>query len=382
MPAERHDLIILGGGLAGGLAVLAVRAARPDLDIALVEPGPIGGNHLWSFFETDVAAADLPLVDRLVGHRWAGHDVRFPAHQRRLATGYRTIPSEALDRAVRAALPADRILATSATGASPISVTLAAGRTVLAGAVLDARGLAAAPAGLTCGWQKFVGQALTVPAGHGLDRPIVMDARVDQAEGYRFLYCLPLSATEVFVEDTYYADSPDLDPADLERRIAAYAEAQGWHVSAITRRESGVLPVVMGGDFDLFWPRADRIARAGVRAGLFHPLTSFSLPDAVRFAAWLAREAPLDARLGVAARAYAEEHWRRGRFDRLLARLLFRAADPPQRYRVLERFYRLPEPLIARFYAGRSTFADRLRILAGKPPVAVTRAIAALRERE
>ena len=39
MPAARHDLIILGGGLAGGLAALALRQARPELDVALVEPG-------------------------------------------------------------------------------------------------------------------------------------------------------------------------------------------------------------------------------------------------------------------------------------------------------------------------------------------------------
>ena len=123
----------------------------------------------------------------------------------------------------------------------------------------------------------------------------------------------------------------------------------------VARSESGVLPVVMGGDFDAFWPAGDRLARGGVRAGLFHPLTSYSLPDAVRFAGWLAREAPLDARLGRATRALALRHWRRGRFDRLLARMLFRAADPPQRYRILERFYRLPEPLIGRFYAGQST---------------------------
>jgi lycopene beta-cyclase len=136
----------------------------------------------------------------------------------------------------------------------------------------------------------------------------------------------------------------------------------------------------MGGDFDTFWPAADRLARGGVRAGLFHPLTSYSLPDAVRFAFWLAREAPLDERLGAATRALAKAHWQRGRFDRLLARMLFRAADPPQRYRVLERFYRLPEPLIGRFYAGRSTVGDRVRILAGKPPVPVRRAFAAMME--
>jgi lycopene beta-cyclase len=380
MPAARHDLIILGGGLAGGLAALALRQARAELDIVLVEPGPIGGNHLWSFFESDIAAADAALVDPLIGHRWSGYDVRFPAHRRRLAQPYRTIESEALDRAVRAALPAECIVAARAVEATPDCATLDDGRVLHARAVLDTRGLASAPPGLACGWQKFTGQALTIPAGHGLDRPIVMDACVDQADGYRFVYCLPFSATEVFVEDTYYADEPDLDPAQLAKRIAAYASAQGWTVTCMARQESGVLPVVMGGDFDAFWPAADRVARGGVRAGLFHPLTSYSLPDAVRFAYWLARKAPLDERLGAATRALAKTHWQRGRFDRLLARMLFRAAEPPQRYRVLERFYRLPEPLIGRFYAGRSTIGDRLRILAGKPPVPVARALGAMME--
>jgi lycopene beta-cyclase len=41
---------------------------------------------------------------------------------------------------------------------------------------------------------------------------------------------------------------------------------------------------------------------------------------------------------------------------------------------VLERFYRLPEPLVHRFYAGRLTFLDRARILSGRPPVPVLRA--------
>jgi lycopene beta-cyclase len=59
--------------------------------------------------------------------------------------------------------------------------------------------------------------------------------------------------------------------------------------------------------------------------------------------------------------------------------MLFRAADPPHRYRVLEHFYRLPEPVIARFYAGRSTMLDKMRILSGRPPVPIGRALSALR---
>lgn len=379
MAASRYDLIILGGGLAGGLAALALRANRPNLKLALVEPNAaIGGNHLWSFFESDVAPTDAKLIEPLIAHRWPGYEVRFPAHQRQIEEPYRTVTSEQFDATVRAVMPLNAIIQASARSATPTSVTLDDGSTLSAGAVLDARGLTAAPPGLDCGWQKFVGQALDIPAGHGLARPIVMDATVDQADGYRFIYCLPLSQTRVFVEDTYYSGTSKLDRAEIAARIAQYARTAGWTVSDVTRDESGVLPVVTGGNFDTFWPAADPLARAGVRAALFHPLTSYSLPDAVRFASWLAREAQLDVNLGSATRALAEAHWRRGRFDRLLARMLFKAAEPAQRYKILERFYRLPLPLIARFYAGHSTLGDRVRILAGKPPVTVGRAIKAM----
>ena len=54
----------------------------------------------------------------------------------------------------------------------------------------------------------------------------------------------------------------------------------------------------------------------------------------------------------------------------LLSRtLLFCAAVPDQRYRVLQRFYGLKPALIERLYAGETTMADQMRILSGKPPV-------------
>jgi lycopene beta-cyclase len=378
MPPADFDLLILGGGLAGGLSALALAANRPELRVGLVEPGArIGGNHLWSFFDSDVAEDDHWLVDPLIGHRWKGYEVRFPAHRRTLSQAYRTIESEALDTAVRAALPAERIMRASVMAVDARSATLDDGRTVTATAVLDARGGKAE--GLNLGWQKFVGQLLRIPQGHGLRHPIVMDAAVDQADGYRFVYCLPFSPTELFVEDTYYTDGSELDHDALRDRIGDYAAAKGWQIAERSREECGQLPVLKGGDFETFWPVGEPVARAGARGGFFHPLTSYSLPDAVRFASWLA-SLPHFHNLAAAARARALKHWRRGWYDRLLSRMLFDAADPPERYRVLQRFYRLPAPLIARFYAGQSTLADRVRILAGRPPVSIWRAMRVLKE--
>ena len=48
-------------------------------------------------------------------------------------------------------------------------------------------------------------------------------------------------------------------------------------------------------------------------------------------------------------------------------------------WRIIERFYRLYPTLITRFYAGRSSLKDKIRILTGTPPVPVGRAIRVLR---
>jgi lycopene beta-cyclase len=207
-----------------------------------------------------------------------------------------------------------------------------------------------------------------------------MDATVAQHDGYRFVYCLPFAPDEVFVEDTYYADGPVIDRDLLAQRIADYASAKGWHTLGVMAEEQGVLPVVAGGDFDRLRGAAGHgAALAGTRAGLFHPLTSYSLPDALRFALALAGQRDLGpTELASFSENYARTHWNSAWYYRMLTAMLFAAAEPDQRYRVLQRFYRLDPRLIERFYAGQSTLADRLRILAGRPPVPVGRALGVL----
>jgi lycopene beta-cyclase len=188
---------------------------------------------------------------------------------------------------------------------------------------------------------------------------------------------LPFSPTRLLIEDTRYADRDDLDEATLNRDIATYARAQGWTIGRVLRSERGVLPIALAYDAEAFWAeRPHDVAQAGMRAGLFHPTTGYSLPEAARTANLIARHWPVDTRtLAGLIRTYAIARGRGQGFYRLLNRMLFRAARPDERALVLQRFYRLPEPLIERFYAGNTTLADAARILVGKPPVSVRRAL-------
>lgn len=379
------DIAVLGGGLAGGLIALALAKLRPDVSVLLIEQGAaLGGNHVWSFFDADLSADGQTLVEPLVAARWDGYAVRFPDLSRALSSEYRSITSARFDAELRKALPAGSVLCGQAvTGATSISVALADGRKLAVGGVVDARGAAALPHMLG-GWQKFVGQMVRTARPHGLARPIVMDATVEQVDGYRFVYCLPFSADTVFIEDTYYADGPELDVPALRARIAAYAAAQGWEIAGVESEETGVLPVVAGGNWAAFRAATEAaagpgVALAGVRAGLFHPLTSYSLPTAAAFALDLAGQADLTGTgLYAFSRAWADDHWRSGGYFRMLSAMLFGAALPAERYRVLQRFYGLDQRLIERFYAGRTTMIDKARILSGKPPVPIGAALQVL----
>lgn len=378
---EPIDLAIVGAGLAGSLIALALRGRRPELRILLIEEAAhAGGNHLWSCFPGDVAPDDRWLIEPLIVHGWGGHEVRFPDHARTLEAGYASLTSERLDAVLRQTLPASSLMfGRAVTSLTPTSVTLRDGSAIKARSVIDARGPGDMSM-LDLGYQKFAGLGWQCTEPHGLSRPIIMDATVDQSDGYRFVYVLPLSATELFIEDTYYTTGADLDQTALHERIAAYAAQRGWRGAPNGHEETGVLPVCMGGDFDRLWQgEAPGVAKAGLRGGFFHALTGYSLPDAMRVAIAITRLPDLSGEaLHTALHSQAKAHWRGQAYYRMLSTLLFRAAEPAERWRVLARFYRLDPGLIGRFYAGQSTFTDKLRILTGKPPVPISRAIQAL----
>jgi lycopene beta-cyclase len=382
MSGRKTDFAIVGGGLAGGLIALALHRARPDLETLLIEGGEtLGGNHRWSWFASDLDRDGAALMEPFRRTEWNdGYDVRYPGLNRTLSTRYCSLASADFDAALRRELPEGAIrLKAPAAQLTTRGVRLDGGEEIAARAVIDCRGFSRSPH-LACGWQVFLGRHLRTARPHGLSRPTIMDATVDQPGAYRFVYVLPLGAEELFVEDTYYADEPTLDRSALSARIDAYCRERGWN-GELLGHESGVLPVVISSDFPAFQAehRIPGVAVAGTRGGFLHPLTSYSLPFAVDTALAIARDADLPGdQLAAMLEARARAHWRATTFYRRLGAMLF-TAEPDQRWRVFRRFYGLPEPLIERFYAGRSTRADRLRVVCGKPPVPLGRALKALR---
>lgn len=377
-PAPEYDLVLAGGGLANGLLAWRLRSLRPELRILLLEGDErIGGNHTWSFHDSDLSPHQRAWLAPLVTQRWPRYDVAFPDLSRTLEGGYASIASQDFARVIEPALGAALLTRTRIEAVTPTSVRLPGGRSIHAGAVIDGRGMRPSRQ-LSLGYQTFLGQELRLAAPHGLTHPTIMDATVAQQGGYRFVYLLPFGPDRVLVEDTHYVDSAAWEPERLRANVAAYAAARGWQVAEVLREEHGSLPIVLAGDFDAFWDELAGQPSSGLRAGLFHPTTGYSLPHAVRLADRIAALPDLGAaRLFDAIRTEARSEWQGQRFFRLLNRMLFLAGAQDERWRVMQRFYRLPAPLIARFYAGRPRLADKARVLSGKPPVPVAQALAA-----
>lgn len=374
----RYDLILVGAGLANGLIALRLRQQRPSLRILLIDAeSQPGAHHTWSFHADDLTEAQHRWIAPLVVHHWPGYEVRFPQRQRHLNSGYFCVTAERFAQVMRDHFAADLLLNTRVATLDSHSVTLEDGRVVEADAVIDGRGYQPDGA-LRMGFQSFVGQEWQLGAPHGLTAPIIMDATVDQQAGYRFVYSLPFSADTLLIEDTHYIDHATLDGERARQNIRDYAAQQGWQLARLLREEQGALPITLTGDVDAFWQKRD-LPCSGLRAGLFHPTTGYSLPLAVALADRLAEmPAMTSASLNTTIRQVASQAWQQQRFFRMLNRMLFLAGPAGQRWQVMQRFYGLPEGLIARFYAGKLTLPDRLRILSGKPPVPVLAALQAI----
>ena len=350
------EYAIAGGGLQGTLLALAIRARQPETRIALIERGPVlGGNHLWSFHAADVPEEARALIEPLVVRRWPAYHIAFPDGARRIDLPYASISSERLDQVGRAALGAAVLTSTGVARLSASEVQLDDGRVLRARRVIDARGPLTLQAQGALAFQKFAGVELRVARAPEL--PTLMDACVEQRDGFRFIYALPLAEDRVLVEDTRFSISPTLDVAQVEKDALAWAAEHGLS-GEIVRREHGVLPLPL----DVL-PEQDGILRAGYGGAFFHPTTGYSFPSALRLALHVAARIPedaLDADFVAGLRVQQ-------RFCLLLNRLLYRAVPEAERWRVFARFHRLPEDTIARFYALEMTSADRARIICGRP---------------
>ena len=383
MSNDQADMIIVGAGLSGLLTAWRCLDVNPDLKIMIVEAADkIAGDHTWSFNLTDVDENLRAWIKPFIAYQWDSYDVKFPKRERTLDIIYCTGNSETLRACVQPHIDSGRLQVKLKTRVKELQadyVILDNGQKLQAKCVLDARGFEPNE-NVFLGYQKFVGRTIRTKEPHGLKRPIIMDATVEQLGGYRFVYCLPFTEHEVLVEDTYYTDGAELSENEVTARIDDYINAKGWGDHALVRQEKGVLPITLAlGTFERIVPSNQALLHSiGIRGGFYNAVTGYSFPNAIRLADVVATTLKIECHgelVETEIDLIRAKHFASETFLRLLNRMLFRAAKPEERYTVLQRFYGLNQGLIERFYAGQLKWYDKVRILIGKPPVPVTKAL-------
>ena len=392
MSDNTADLIIVGAGLAGLMTAWRCLDVLPELSVLVIEATDrIAGDHTWSFNRSDIIEPCQEWIKPFIAYQWDKYDVKFPKRERKLNIPYCTGNSDTLRQCVQPHIETGRLkvkLNTRVIDMTAEHVILHNEQKLSAKCVLDARGHRANEHKVL-GYQKFVGRTIRTKQPHGLKHPIIMDATVEQLGGYRFVYCLPFTEYEILVEDTYYTDGKNLSENEVAARVDDYITAKGWGDHELLRQEKGVLPITLAVDAvygENVTEGENKPVQLGMTGGYYHAVTGYSLPEAVKSAEvvsdMIAKNKPDYTNAILHEMIYHKrDHYYEESFLRLLNRMLFRAAKPEKRYKVLERFYGLNEGLIARFYRNRLTKKDKLRILIGKPPVPVSKAVKNLSER-
>ncbi|WP_445441903.1 lycopene cyclase family protein [Clavibacter sp. km1a] len=215
--------------------------------------------------------------------------------------------------------------------------------------------------GTTTVWQRFVGLRLrTHDAVFDPDQCVLMDFDVDQSQGLRFAYVVPLSRTEALIENVYFADQ---DPDDAGHRgqlqeylLARYGLMPSDYV--IDGTERGVIPMT---DADLRSPMSARRMAVGTGAGATRPSTGYAFLRIQRSARAAAR---------AVARGRRPDLQLSTRRLRMLDAVFLRfMRDHPDRCPVVfERMFARTRPAsLIRFLSDTSTLADEIRLIAALP---------------
>ena len=386
MTATVFDYILVGGGLQSGLLTLALRHHQPAARVLLVErDSQLAGNHTWSFHPDDVVVSAAAWVAPAVEHRWPSYHIRLNRFEKQIHLSYASISSsyfakvlaQEFDKECNPAFDSHEtrrvlLLGNEVTEIHPQGIRTASGKSYSGRLVIDCRGPKTAQElpFSQCGYQNFWGFELVLQSDWPFTGPTIMDDRIEQSDGFRFIYSLPFDRRHVLVEDTRFANSPEIDRDECFQQIQRYLERisiRGW---AILREEHGILPMPisserMPGDAH---ESTEQVMAGGYAGGWFHAATGYSFSLATAFAEAIATTTPELAFEAVAR--LADSHRSRSRFARFLNRLLFCLVKPTTRYQIFRRFYRvLPEASIARFYAHQFTASDAFRIVVGLPPM-------------
>jgi lycopene beta-cyclase len=364
---SRPAHLVLGAGCAGlSLALALVRAGVREEIVIVDRRTGFGRDRTWCFWDvrptpfSHLASARWPAWSVVTGR---GTVTARSARHLYLYLDSRDVYAHAL-AALDAAPNVKLALGTSVTSIAAqrdgVTVQTSAGE-LRADRAYDALAagsprLRGRPAGAVELRQTFVGQVVeTARPAFDPGRATLMDFRVAQDDGLRFMYVLPFSPTRALVEDTSFAARP----VPAARRRAGIAAWLGEHAGVedygVEHEEAGTVPMTT---HPFAAGAGPRLRAVGIAGGAARPSSGYAFvriqAQCAAVAAAVAADRPAPAGLGP---------WRRRGLDVFFLRAL--ARDPgafPGHFARLAA--RVPGDVFARFMTDASSPADDARVVA------------------
>jgi lycopene beta-cyclase len=360
---RRDGILIAGGGLAGSLAALAMARHRPDVPILIVEEREtFGGGAHRNFADAELGQDGAELVGPLAIDRWPGFYVAFAGFSRKLKAEWSGFGPDDIHRAMIQALqPKQYRLGTKVVAVREDALVLDGGETIKAEGAIDARGPTNMST-LDLLYEVRLERDYRFGAPHLVDRPVLIDATVDQGAGLRFFQCVPLSEERLLIADICISERAQPDE-QAPARLAAYVKARGWERPRASRERTDSRPLPLGGDFSAFWRLGGaRAAKLGLRGGFVHPVTGRTIADDAAMALLLARQRDFSGNaLHDLFEAEAKQLWKKREFPRSVIGAIAEA-PPEDRRAIVARLYRLDPGVIQRLQVDRLGLFDRRRI--------------------
>jgi len=354
-----YDYILIGAGLAGKLSALYFASLSSQSRVLLIEQqSTLNQSHTWSCFSSDVPDNMTQFSKTLPWTIWNQHEVHFPHLHRTLQIGYQSIKEKDLNHLVINS-PQITLYLNSTVVESDFTSEIKRVKihkdgdqiiSLTGKRIYDCTGWQL-KSKVQSGFQKFIGLELCTSDPHGIKNPIIMDACVEQSDGYRFFYVLPFSDYHIFIEDTYYSATSNLDEPKIEHEIHDYLKRKTGLVGKVVYREIGCLPIPL----DLISQKnTSSMPAIGAAGSHFHRVTGYSLPAIFQQLAQISNHSQITMR---EKKIYI-----------LLNRFLFLAASQSQRWQVFQFFYQHSESLIQKFYSGHMTILDWIQFFCKWPP--------------
>src|ERR1700712_3759210 len=221
---RRDGILIAGGGLAGSLAALAMARHRPDVPLLIVEErDTFGGEGYRSFTEAELGTDGAELIGPLAIDRWPGFYLAFPGFSRKLKADMAGFGAEDIHRhMIQALKPASYRLGTKVVAVREDALVLDGGETIKAEGAIDARG-ATSMSTVDLLYEARLERDYRFGAPHRVDRPVLVEATVDQTGGLRFFECVPLSEERLLVADICVSERAQPDE-QAAARVTAYVK--------------------------------------------------------------------------------------------------------------------------------------------------------------